>query len=140
MESKKLLVWCGIVSWSAMNTIAFAVNCNCCCKVVDTYGYDPGGGAATSCWQFEDGTSLQGLVVDSGVCIQEDFDLGMDTSRYSFSGCDLVCVGRNPDGFTDPNPLQEATGDAPPNSPFTPFPMYDCREPPPDVTPNNNCG
>lgn len=136
----RALVGLVLVAWSAMTTVTLAVNCNCCCKVVDVYGYDPGGGAATSCWKFEDGSSLQGLVVDAGVCIQEDFDTGMDTDRILFTGCELMCVGRNPNGFDDPNPLQEATGEPPAGAPESRWRIMDCREPPEGQVPQNPCG
>jgi hypothetical protein len=118
-----------------------AANCNCCCKVIDVYGFDPGGGADTKCWKFEDGSALQGLVVDSGVCIQEDHDTGTDTERIEFEGCELMCAGRNPDGFMDPNPLQEATGTPPMGAPSVMWRIWDCREPgPEDPPPQNPCG
>lgn len=110
---KSKLVWSAAVALMSMNMATFAANCNCCCKQLNVYGYDQLGGAGTKCWGFDRTIVLEGLVVDSGNCLQNGIPTGRNTLRWEFYGCDLLCVGRNPDGFADPNPLQEAEGDIP---------------------------
>jgi hypothetical protein len=109
------LIWLVAVVWISMNTVGYAVNCNCCCKALNRYGYDPDGAGAmpTKCWGFDRFGVLEGLIVDAGVCIQESKPTGVTTTRWEFYGCNLLCLGRLPAGFADPNPLQEADGDIP---------------------------
>jgi len=80
------------------------------------YDYNPGGGAQTHCWSADLLGVFEELVVDSGVCIQIAQPTGNTCLMWDFEGCDLICSGRNPNGFDSPNQLQEATGMIPGNA------------------------
>jgi hypothetical protein len=143
-QNRRARVYVAVVAWVLMNTVGMAANCNCCCKAINMYGWDPGGGGATNCFGLDGYGYRDGIVVDSGVCVEAMKQNGNSCLQWQFQGCEMMCTGRFPADFNDPTALQEASGDIPGNAiAVGTYPEGDCLIPDfenGDVEPSNKCG
>jgi hypothetical protein len=140
MNVLRLTVICVCV-WAMMNAVVVGVNCNCCCKQVDAYGYDREGDLGTICYGYDHGSALPGIAVDSGTCLHTAQEQDLQAAYYIWYDCELACVGRLPAGLEDPNPSQEVFGGPGENTEFVGLrTVYYCVNPgPSDPEPVTTC-